>query len=97
MIKYFCENWKYSNAPEGQQPFEKVIGLSKYGFASGLVMGTYDSVILSQTAGFWNTLNCLSYWVVPVTAMCATYASVAYTSTKIRGEDDYANYILACT
>jgi len=97
LITYFWKNWRYSNAPEGQQPFEKVVGLTKYGLVGSVGVGIYDSILLSQTAGFWNTLNCLSYWVVPITAMCATFASVAYTSTKIRGKDDYLNYILACT
>jgi len=96
LITYFWNNWRYSNAPEGQQPFEKVVGLSKYGFITGLGVGAYDSVILSQTTGFWNTVNCMSYWIVPLTAMCATFASVAYTTTKIRGKDGYLNYILAC-
>lgn len=96
LMTYFWNNWRYSNAPEGQQPFEKVVGLSKYGFISSFGFGVYDSMILSQTTGFWNTINCISYWVVPVTAMCATFASVAYTTTKIRGKDGYFNYILAC-
>ncbi|XP_018347438.1 PREDICTED: uncharacterized protein LOC108751651 [Trachymyrmex septentrionalis] len=95
LIRYFWNNWRYSNAPEGQQPFEKVVGLSKYGFITGLGIGTYDSVMISQTTGFWSTVNCISYWVVPLTAMCATFASVAYTTTKIRGKDDYFNYIVA--
>ncbi|XP_012530203.1 uncharacterized protein LOC105833202 [Monomorium pharaonis] len=95
LITYFWNNWKYSNAPEGKQPFEKIVGLTKYGFAASLGVGIYDSILLSQTAGFWSTANCLSYWVVPVTAMCATFASVAYTTTKLRGKDGYLSYILA--
>ncbi|KYN10130.1 PREDICTED: uncharacterized protein LOC108769241 [Trachymyrmex cornetzi] len=95
LITYFWNNWRYSNAPEGQRPFEKVVGLSKYGFITSLGIGTFDSVFISQTAGFWNTVNCMSYWVVPITAMCATFASVAYTTTKIRGKDGYFNYVLA--
>ncbi|KAL6252195.1 hypothetical protein P5V15_007369 [Pogonomyrmex californicus] len=96
LITYFAQNWKYSNAPEGQAPFEKVVGLCKYGFAGSVGMGIYDSILLSQTAGFWNTVNCLAFWTVPITAMCATFASVAYTTTKLRGgQDGYINYILA--
>jgi len=95
LLTYFWNNWRYSNAPEGHRPFEKVVGLSKYGFAGSLGVGIYDSILLSQTTGFWNTVNCFAYWMVPITAMCATFASVAYTSTKIRGKDDYLNYILA--
>jgi len=95
LITYFWNNWRYSNAPEGQQPFEKVVGLSKFGFVGSFGVGVYDAILISQTTGFWQTMNCLGYWVVPITAMCATFASVAYTTTKIRGKDDYANYILA--
>lgn len=95
LLTYFWKNWRYSNAPEGQNPFEKVVGLTKFGFVGSIGVGTYDAVLLSQTAGFWSTVNCLSYWIVPVTAMCATFASVAYTTTKIRGKDGYLNYILA--
>ncbi|XP_011161945.1 uncharacterized protein LOC105197341 [Solenopsis invicta] len=95
LIRYLWENWRYSNAPEGQQPFEKVFGLTKFGFAGGLGVAFYDSVLISQPAGFWNTVNCFAFWVVPISAMCATFASVAYTTTKLRGKDGYLSYILA--
>lgn len=96
IVTYLLNNWKYSNAPEGQRPFEKVFGLSKYGFMAGCGIGIYDCTLLSQQYNLWGAMNCMSYWVIPLTAMCATFASVAYTSTKIRGKDDYTNYILAC-
>ncbi|KAL0101408.1 hypothetical protein PUN28_018913 [Cardiocondyla obscurior] len=95
LITYFWENWRYSNAPEGERPFEKLVGLTKYGLAAGTGIGIYDSILISQTTGFWSTVNCLSYWIVPTTAMCAAFASVAYTTTKIRGKDGYLSYILA--
>ncbi|XP_029659719.1 uncharacterized protein LOC115233439 [Formica exsecta] len=95
LLPYLINNWRYSNAPEGQQPFEKVLGLSKYGFCSSFFIGGYDCILVSQSYTFWNALNTMSYWMVPITAMCATFASVAYTVTKIRGRDGYANYILA--
>lgn len=97
IIHYFANNWKYSNAPEGEEPFEKVIGLCKYGVAVGISVGIYDCAILSQTEAFWPAVNCVSYWVIPFTAMCATFASVAYTTTKLRGKDGYLNYCAACT
>lgn len=96
LIRYLYENWRYSNAPEGQQPFEKIIGLSKYGLYGSFLVGGYDCILISQAYTFWEALNTMSYWVVPVTAMCATFASVAYTVTKIRGQDGYVNYVLAC-
>lgn len=96
LLPYLINNWRYSNAPEGQQPFEKVLGLSKYGFCSSFFIGGYDCILVSQSYTFWKALNTMSYWMVPITAMCATFASVAYTVTKIRGRDGYANYILAC-
>ncbi|XP_012233769.1 uncharacterized protein ND-B14.7 isoform X2 [Linepithema humile] len=95
LLTYLANNWKYSDAPEGQRPFEKVIGLSKYGFGTSVGIGIYDCILLSQTQTFWGAANCMSYWVIPITAMCATFASVAYTATKIRGKDGYANYVLA--
>ncbi|EFN60363.1 hypothetical protein EAG_02075 [Camponotus floridanus] len=95
MLLDYIKNWKYSAAPEGQQPFEKVFGLSKYGLCSSTLIGAYDCIVVSQTLTFWNTVNTMSYWVIPITAMCATFASVAYTVTKIRGKDGYANYFLA--
>lgn len=96
LIEYYWNTWRYSNAPEGEKPLEKVIGLSKYGFLTGLGVGTYDCILLSQAYTFWHSVNCLSYWVLPFTAMCATFASVAYTTTKLRGKDGYANYFAAC-
>lgn len=96
LSKYFVDNWKYSNAPEGEKPLEKVIGLSKFGLCAGFLVGSYDSIILSQTQTVWQTVNCMSYWMLPFTAMCATFASVAYTATKLRGKDGYANYLVAC-
>ncbi|XP_014476047.1 PREDICTED: uncharacterized protein LOC106745200 [Dinoponera quadriceps] len=95
LITYFAYNWRYSNAPEGQKPLEKVIGLSKYGFAAGLGVGLYDCTLLSQAYTFWPAVNCVSYWMLPFTAMCATFASVAYMTTKLRGKDGYANYVTA--
>ncbi|XP_011875177.1 PREDICTED: uncharacterized protein LOC105566073 [Vollenhovia emeryi] len=95
LLTYFWNNWRYSDSPEGQRPFEKLVGLTKFGFAGSFAMGMYDSILISQTQTFWSTVNCFSYWIVPVTAMCATFASVAYTTTKIRGKDGYLNYILA--
>lgn len=96
LLPYILNNWKYSAAPEGQQPFEKVLGLCKYGFCTSALIGVYDCAAISQTLTLWETVNTMSYWVVPITAMCATFASVAYTVTKIRGKDGYANYFLAC-
>ncbi|KAL6421821.1 hypothetical protein ACFW04_010977 [Cataglyphis niger] len=95
LLPYLINNWRYSNAPEGKQPFEKVLGLSKYGFGGSFFIGAYDCILVSQSYTFWEALNTMSYWVVPITAMCATFASVAYTVTKIRGKDGYANYVLA--
>lgn len=95
MLLQYLDKWKYSNAPEGQQPFEKIIGLSKYGFCGSFLVGGYDCILISQAYTFWEALNTMSYWMVPVTAMCATFASVAYTVTKVRGKDGYANYVLA--
>lgn len=97
LITYFWNNWRYSNAPEGQRPFEKIVGLSKYGLFGSVGMGIYDCILISQTTGFWRTVNCMAFWTIPITSMCATFASVAYTTTKIRGKDGYLNYILACT
>lgn len=95
LLPYLFNNWKYSNAPEGKQPFEKVFGLAKYGAITGASIGIYDCTIMSQAYTFWEAVNCMSYWVLPLTAMCATFASVAYATTKIRGKDGYANYITA--
>jgi ABC-type branched-subunit amino acid transport system permease subunit len=97
IITHFLNNWKYSNAPEGERPLEKVIGLTKFGMGGSIMMGAYDCILLSQTPTFWTTVNCMSYWMVPITTMCATFASVAYASTKLRQKDDYCNYALACT
>jgi len=96
ILEYFANNWKYSNAPEGQRPFEKIVGLTKFGVGGSFMIGSYDCILLSQTPTFWTTVNCMSYWMVPITAMCATFASVAYTSAKLREKDDYFNYALAC-
>lgn len=95
LIERYWNTWRYSNAPEGEKPFEKLIGLSKYGLFAGLGVGAYDCILFSQAYTFWRSVNCLSYWVVPFTAMCATFASVAYTTTKLRGKDGYANYFVA--
>ncbi|XP_032672065.1 uncharacterized protein LOC116844535 [Odontomachus brunneus] len=95
LIENYWNTWRYSNAPEGEKPIEKVLGLSKYGLLTGLGVGAYDCIHLSQAYTFWNSVNCLCYWTLPFTAMCATFASVAYTTTKLRGKDGYINYIAA--
>lgn len=97
LLTYLWNNWRYSDAPEGQRPFEKLVGLTKFGVFTSFGVGIYDSVLISQTTGFWQTVNCFAYWMVPTTAMCATFAAVAYTTTKIRGKDGYLNYVLPCT
>lgn len=96
LLERYWDTWRYSNAPEGEKPFEKVMGLSKYGLLAGLGVGAYDAILFSQTYTFWRSVNCIAYWVVPFTSMCATFASVTYTAAKLRGKDDYVNYFAAC-
>ncbi|RLU22911.1 hypothetical protein DMN91_005189 [Ooceraea biroi] len=95
LLEYLINNWKYTNAPEGKRPFEKIVGLLKFGVPSSFLMGAYDCVIISHTQTVWSTANCMAYWMVPVNAMCVTFASVAYASARIRQKDDYTNYALA--
>ena len=90
----FLTKPKYYDAPEGKEPIDKIVALSKPTFLGALVTGIADCVWITETKTPLQSANCLAFWLVPALGMSATFASVTYVATNIRGKDDHLNYAI---
>ncbi|XP_071546075.1 NADH dehydrogenase [ubiquinone] 1 alpha subcomplex subunit 11 [Panulirus ornatus] len=84
----------YTDHPDGQDCFGKVIATSKYGLCLGLVASTYDVMFLTTPQGYLPTLSRYFKSTIPCLAAGATFATVTCASTTIRGKDDKINYFM---
>jgi len=89
----YLEDYQYYNKPEGQDPVGKIVGFGKWGFASGCYISTLDCTMYSKCQNFKQCLNTCAFWIVPMTGMCVTFASVTYLMNSIRKTDDHINYV----
>lgn len=96
LLEYLEKNYSYYNAPEGEDPVGKIVGLGKYGFFAGGFIGIYDAVLWSHCRNTLQFLNTAAYWVVPMTGICVTFSAVTYTLTNLRKKDDKWNYFAGC-
>ncbi|XP_043279939.1 uncharacterized protein ND-B14.7 [Venturia canescens] len=90
----FLNKPRYYDTPEGQAPFEKIVACAKKAIVAGVFIGGLDCVWHTDAKNFGEVVNCMSYWVVPMVGMASTWASVTYISTKVRGKDDWVNYVV---
>lgn len=90
-------NYRYYAAPEGTDPLGKLVGLCKYGVIAGLVTSTLDCTLLEpHRPNLAAVANNVAFWTIPLTGMCAAFASTAYIAASVRKKDDSLNYILGC-
>lgn len=90
----FLRKPRYYDTPEGTAPFEKIVSVAKKALVGGALVGGLDAVWITDTKNFGETMNCMGYWIVPMVGMATTWASITYISTKVRGKDDWINYVL---
>ncbi|XP_058807814.1 uncharacterized protein LOC131673660 [Phymastichus coffea] len=90
---YLNKNYSYYNAPEGQDPVGKLVGLGKYGFISGTMISLYDACLWSHCVNAAQFFNTFGYWVAPMTGMCLAFSTVTYSLCRFRNKDDKLNYI----
>ncbi|XP_051159274.1 NADH dehydrogenase [ubiquinone] 1 alpha subcomplex subunit 11 [Leptopilina boulardi] len=96
-LRYFFDKFDYYAKPEGQDPLNKIVGVSKYCAFTGILIGTNDIIAISKTKTFYDSARCLGFWVVPLTGMGCAFASTTYIATNLRGKDDPWNYVIgAC-
>lgn len=84
----------YYNTPEGNEPFLKIGRACLYGFYASVMVGAMDTIAWSRAANFAEGVNCMAYYVIPITATAATFAAATYSVTKIRGKDDNFNGLI---
>lgn len=100
LITYLLENYDYYAKPEGQDPMGKIIGLGTHGLVTGLFIGITDATLKSHVIAVHKPvhipsfLNCMGYWMVPLTGMCVAYSTVTYIATNVRNKRDHFNLIL---
>lgn len=97
MLRYFFDKFDYYAKPEGQDPLNKIVGVSKYCAFTGILIGTNDIIAISKTKTFYDSARCLGFWVVPLTGMGCAFASTTYIATNLRGKDDPWNYVIGGT
>lgn len=84
----------YYDSPEGQNPWEKIWGLSKYAVATTMGMSIMDCFYITQCRNAVEVLNCTAFWGVPLVSMAVTFSSMTFMATNIRGKDDKVNYAI---
>lgn len=92
--EYLLKNFQYYDKPEGQDPINKLLGVSKYGLMTGSSIAIFDGIFYSSCKTTLQALNTWGFWTVPLTSMGLAFASVTYISTNVRGKDDLTNYML---
>ncbi|XP_011299973.1 uncharacterized protein ND-B14.7 [Fopius arisanus] len=84
----------YYDAPEGKNPWEKLWGINKYCILSSAFATIGDALFISQTKNLIETMNVLSFYLLPSVGVATTFASVTYIATNVRGKDDKLNYAI---
>lgn len=93
LVNMGFSKFDYYAKPEGQDPVNKLMGLAKYGIATGLYCTLVDWTMYSHCTTTLQVLNTAGYWVVPCVGMCAAFSSVTYAATTLRKKDDIWNYV----
>merc|ERR1712198_114864 len=85
----------YSDHPDGEQCFEKMLICAKNAGLFGVVVSTYDLLMITKPQGYVPAIGCYIRGTVPFATAGITFAAVACMSTKLRKKDDHLNYFLA--
>ncbi|XP_069162441.1 NADH dehydrogenase [ubiquinone] 1 alpha subcomplex subunit 11 [Procambarus clarkii] len=84
----------YADQPDGKDCFEKVSVVARYSGCLGLVLSTYDVLMVTKPQGYVPTLAKYIQVTFPLAAAGATFAAVTCVSTNLRNKDDGLNYFL---
>ncbi|XP_064101315.1 uncharacterized protein LOC135211984 [Macrobrachium nipponense] len=84
----------YSDAPDGEECFEKIWTVSKAGGFIGVMLSTYDVLMYTKPQGYVPTIATYLKSTVPMVAAGATFAAVTCAACNIRKKDDKINYLL---
>lgn len=96
-LKHLFAKFDYYAQPEGHDPLNKLMGISKYAVATGTFIGMTDILMKSKTTTLYDSSRCLGFWIIPLTGMGCAFASTTYMATNLRGKDDPFNYVIgAC-
>ncbi|GAB0094631.1 NADH dehydrogenase [Sergentomyia squamirostris] len=87
-------NERYYKYPDGEDAFGKMLVANTYAGLSGLVISTYDVVMLSKPKGIGNIMAKYLYNTGPLMGMASAFVMGSYTATKLRGKDDSWNYAI---
>merc|ERR1711970_653325 len=83
----------YTDHPDGEQCFHKMLICGKNAGLLGVVISTTDLLMISKPQGYVPAIGCYNRGVVPLAAAGITFATVSCMSTNLRHKDDYYNYL----
>ncbi|XP_055687988.1 uncharacterized protein LOC129792693 [Lutzomyia longipalpis] len=87
-------NDRFYAYPDGQDAAGKMLVANTYALFGGVVISTYDVVMLSKPVGIGNILAKYVYNTGPLMGMASAFTMGTYFSTKLRGKDDVINYAI---
>lgn len=91
---FFNFKYQYYDTPDGQDVALKTFVLSKYGVATGFIVGTMDVLMYSHPKGIFNTAARYMYFTGPLVGMSTAFVVTSSVAQKLRGKDDIFNYFL---
>ena len=78
----------YYDHPEGKDAFGKMVATNKYAACTGLILSTFDVLMITKTQGYMPTLGRFAYQTLPLMGMATAFTLVTYASTHARAKDD---------
>ncbi|XP_055707964.1 uncharacterized protein LOC129804573 [Phlebotomus papatasi] len=87
-------NDRFYEYPDGKDAAGKMMVANAYALIGGLVISTYDVVMISKPVGFGNILAKYMYNTGPLMGMASAFTMGTYAATNLRGKDDTINYAI---
>lgn len=84
---------QYYDKPEGQDAFGKMVATNRYALLVGLTASTYDVLMRTKPSGYMAALGRFGANTGPCIGMASAFTMTTLMSTKLRGKDDYLNYV----
>ncbi|CAL4129700.1 unnamed protein product [Meganyctiphanes norvegica] len=84
----------YSDAPDGEQCFQKMLICGKNAGLVGVIASTYDLLMVTKPQGYVPAIGCYIRGTIPLAAAGLTFATVSCMATNLRHKDDKFNYFL---
>merc|ERR1711970_1115982 len=83
----------YTDHPDGEQCFHKMLVCGKNAGLVGVVASTYDLLMISKPQGYVPAIGCYIRGTVPLAAAGVTFAVISCMATNLRHKNDYYNYL----